>query len=175
MLYLHPARENTCEGRHYTAGAVAESQGIAKGCLSMDKHNGALSISRHTHSNDNASTISIAISDANGAKILTMEVAPADLMLALTGQYGAGCKYSILPGIQNAGKRREQKEVVIQTGRLALSDDEKLALLAPLEVDGWKAHASNLGNGHYAVDGGYRVTFVRFVEEGKQVCPNMAT
>jgi hypothetical protein len=123
---------------------------------------GKITISRW-HSNQDGDGMSIEVWDeVSGVSFLEVEMTPHDFALALTGLARQECTFE-LRGVQNIGKVREQKTVIIEvTG--GVRENEKAALLAPFEVDGWKGYAGDLGNSHHRVGNGYRVSFSRFVD-----------
>jgi hypothetical protein len=114
--------------------------------------------------------------DSSGIKFLEVELDAKTLMLALTAQYSE-CEFE-LRGVEHVGKTRETKKVVValeQDVRYDTTDEEKRALLAPYEVDGWIGHARDLGNHHNLCrvnnDKGtvaYEVGFHRFVDKSME-------
>lgn len=125
-----------------------------------NKFKGALSVNRYSGTD----TIVIKIDDNNGSRIVAVELPAREMMMALTGLSAVECEYLLHSGIQNAGKVRETKEIIVKTERRAFTADEKRALLKPLETDGWRAYDGDLGNSHRMVDDGYKVNFTRFVD-----------
>jgi hypothetical protein len=124
------------------------------------QHKGNLTISRYS-----SGTIAIKIEDDNGSRILVAELTPHDFAMALTGLAWGACQYTVTS--ENAGKIRETKVISVAMEQLyrTLSDEEKVVILSPHEVDGWKANASDLGNHHKMTKNGYTVMFTRFVEK----------
>ena len=123
------------------------------------QHKGNLTISRY--SND---TIAIKVEDDNGCRILVAKLTPHDFAMALTGLSNVDCQYTVTA--ENAGKIREIKTVIVPVdeSHQMIQADEKAAILATYEVDGWKAYPPDLGNHKKKLGNGYEVAFTRFVD-----------
>ena len=123
---------------------------------------GKLSIARRT-SNMEPEYFVIEIEDAaSGTEAVSVRVSPADLALAISGR--ANVPVEVEWRVDNVGKRAETKTEIVRC-KIGATDRAKRAAAAVFEVDGWRADLEDLGNGHRATgDGGYRVTFRRWVK-----------
>lgn len=140
---------------------------------------GTIRISR-TSSNRGPDTIRIYLEDTiSGAQFVTAELTPHDLAMALTGMGDTPCTFEVR-GLRVLGKQREVKteKVPVPDGWLFAKDGPtSTELLAPFEVDGWRARLGDLTNHHRCttLDGApaYSVTFTRHVdpETGEPVEP----
>lgn len=99
--------------------------------------------------------------ELSGRRFLRAKVKLADFAEALTGLGYVDCEFELTP--DEVGKVRETKTERIQADGYSLTDEQKIAILAPYEVDGWRAQRSDLGNHHKGSQGVYSVAFVRFV------------
>jgi len=137
---------------------------------------GKLSIHR-VHSDEDY--IAIEITDAlSGTKFLQVELTAEVLGLVLTGLSFQECKFN-LHRVDLVGKKREHKSELVPRPK-KYRDDKKAAeeadgLLAPFEIDGWKAHRYDLYNHHnWVKDDMVQVGFIRFVEATscEETCPS---
>lgn len=111
--------------------------------------------------------IEIRVEDAtSGTPFLALQVSLEAFANAITGRASQDCTLE-LRGLDNLGKRREVKHERVPYTRVygAYAQLAKAKALAPFEVDGWRGHASDLGNHHKGSDAtGYTVSFTRFVD-----------
>lgn len=99
--------------------------------------------------------------ELSGRRFLRARVKLADFAEALTGLGYVDCEFDLTPN--EVGKKREIKIERIQVDGYSFTDEQKTVILAPYEVDGWVAQRLNLGDHHKRFNGGYNVTFIRFV------------
>ena len=109
--------------------------------------------------------MSIRITDnTSGCRILEVYFGLADFMDILTGRCGLhaeGDFYSTNP----IGCTREHKEELVPSPKGYKPDEvEDSAILAPFEVEGWKARREDLHNHHRSNKDKQRVTFTRFIK-----------
>lgn len=122
---------------------------------------GELDLSRRRDS-DNNDYIHIEVIDSlSRARFFQMNVSLEAMMCALTNLAAQPVEFELTPEL--VGKTRENKTVVIPCKPYGMKLDEKLALLVPYEVDGWKAYLADLENHHNYSDKGIRVNFVRHI------------
>lgn len=125
--------------------------------------NGKITISRWHGNQEPRDGITIEVTDeTSGIRFLEVGMTLEAFAQAVTGLSHQPCEIE-LRGIENVGKVRELKTEVVPFNY----SSDKPAALAPFEVDGWKGYAGDLGNPHKVADGGYRVSFTRYVDAPK--------
>lgn len=109
------------------------------------------------------------IDESSGCEIVDLAVSPHDFAEALTGMSHRPCEIEWRTA--NLGKKHEHKTEEVPIPKdfpyrtHAKFDAAADAALAAFEVEGWKADRSCLSNGHCRTDGGYRVSFHRYVPQ----------
>lgn len=120
--------------------------------------------------NTDAATLRIHVrDDAARTNILTIDITPEDLMLALTGRAEVGCLLEPT-NIEKLGTLMQTKIIHIDAptevvGYIGTPTEEAItALLAPHEVDGWIATRSDMTNSRRRCEGQKQaVTFCRWI------------
>lgn len=125
---------------------------------------------------DQRETIDIQIIDQiSGTQFCELEISLDDFARCLTGLHITNVDME-LRWLERIGKIHEHKTELVQFPMLfneqKTEKQRKKDALKPFEIEGWKGHEPDLGNGHRGDSrGGYRVTFHRHVdpETGKPV------
>lgn len=133
---------------------------------------GKVTISRRRHGRDDDRDIYISVTEeASGCRVVDVCLSLKDFALALTGMAMTPCELDIYEAPY--GKKRIFKvepSVKFKKRPEDLTKKQLDKVLAPFEVDGWKADRSfNTQNQVRHVDDGYevRVTLYKFVEPEK--------
>lgn len=109
--------------------------------------------------------MSIRVTDEASRAVMfevSVDMAHIGEMIASRGQ--TPCRY-VRGALDLAGKVREVKTEVVPRPRTGADDDELAKLLAPYEVDGWRASDDDARNHHnWRGDDKVAVTFWRYVD-----------
>jgi len=111
--------------------------------------------------------VNIALTDKkSGIQFCEVQISMEEFGKMMAAPQFAECEVE-LRALHNIGKRHEHKREVVPFDAMKHRGAEaKEAALKPFEVDGWRGHASDLGNMHRSNKaGGFTVTFHRFVED----------
>lgn len=124
---------------------------------------GTLNISRGRDKNNKNYVHLELIDKRSRTHFLQVYIGMEEMMAALTNLVEQPCEFTLLPEL--VGKKCEHKTELIFCRPWGMSDEEKLELLRPYEIDGWVGRKEDLKNYHNCSDKGIRVTFVRHIDE----------
>lgn len=134
------------------------------------KFKAKLSITRWTDGKGEGSICIEVTDDTSGCRVMDLEVDYATFAQAITGLSYLSCE-GMLYHPDKVNLKQELMTVDVPVPSMnawKLSREEKLAIVKPYEVDGWKAyHLDDIGNQHRRTANGYNVTFIRFVKEAE--------
>ena len=108
-------------------------------------------------------TVHITLEDGSAGTIACeIEMAFSDWTRATLGNFGnVPCQYHASTKLM--GAKREAARLVVPVSRVHPDDDEIRAIMAIIEVDGWRGRSEDLGNPHNykcQEDGSYQATVV---------------
>lgn len=122
----------------------------------------------HTTGQSDNRTVRITVGDeASQIEFLEVRLTLEEFGTLLTGGREVDCEFK-LKGAEKVGMISQNKEEIVPVPKeVRYSTDREGALsaklLAPFEVDGWKARKGDLFNHHRQTEDGYRVVFFRHV------------
>jgi hypothetical protein len=134
---------------------------------------GKLSIHR-VHSGDDDYIAIEVVDGLSGTKFVQIEITPETLGNVITGLSFQECEFE-LRRIDLVGKKREVTHYLVPRPEHRDDEEEATALLAPFEINGWKANRRDLYNHHnWCGDDKVRVGFSRYVEveQCDETCPS---
>jgi hypothetical protein len=111
--------------------------------------------------------IHLSVQAENGLRIIDIRFTPEQFGFAMTGMHTSDIRAAVFGNYELLDADRQHKEIEIAAGMYVGRKQTDLieALVAPYEVDGWKAHRDDVTNPHNRTENGVRVGFTRFAQK----------